>query len=235
MAEGVTLGIVIAAALVDSINPCVFGVLIFLLAYMTYVFKSKAKMLLAGLIYITAVYLTYFLIGVGIFTLAYTAGLAKDFYLFAAVVAIGAGVFEIKDYFWYGRWFSLQMIPGGAERIKKYTNTMKNLELKHPVFSLLIAALLGIVVVFFELPCTRAPYLAVLGMLSQGNYATAIPLLLLYNLVFILPLIIIIAIVYFGNKSKRLEKWRKENRGLMRLFIGLFLLALGGYMIWAII
>src|SRR3989338_3413944 len=235
MAEGVTLGIVIAAALVDSINPCVFGVLIFLLAYMTYVFKSKAKMLLAGLIYITAVYLTYFLIGVGIFTLAYTAGLAKDFYMFAAVVAIGAGVFEIKDYFWYGRWFSLQMIPGGAERIKKYTNTMKNLELKHPVFSLLIAALLGIVVVFFELPCTGAPYLAVLGMLSQGNYATAIPLLLLYNLVFILPLIIIIAIVYFGNKSKRLEKWRKENRGLMRLFIGLSLLALGGYMIWAII
>ena len=82
---------------------------------------------------------------------------------------------------------------------------------------------------------TTMPSKAAISRLNTGNYATAIPLLLLYNLVFILPLIIIIAIVYFGNKSKRLEKWRKENRGLMRLFIGLFLLALGGYMIWAII
>src|SRR3990167_7427881 len=100
MAEGVTLGIVIAAALVDSINPCVFGVLIFLLAYMTKVFKSKKRMLLAGLIYVAAVYLTYFLIGVGIFTLAYTAGLAKPFYRLAAIIALIAGLLEIKDYFW---------------------------------------------------------------------------------------------------------------------------------------
>ena len=76
MVEQLTLGLVIAAALADSINPCVFGVLIFLLAYMTAVFKNKAKMLFAGLIYIAAVYITYLLIGIGIFTAAYTAGIA---------------------------------------------------------------------------------------------------------------------------------------------------------------
>src|SRR3989344_4023444 len=132
MVEQVTLGIVIAAALADSINPCVFGVLIFLLAYMTKVFKNKRRMLIAGLIYVTAVYVTYFLIGMGIFTLAYTAGLAKPFYKFAAIVAILAGLFEIKDYFWYGRGFSLQMIPGGAERIKRYSKAMERMEIKHP-------------------------------------------------------------------------------------------------------
>src|SRR3990167_5549286 len=100
MVEQLTLGIIIAAALADSINPCVFGVLIFLLAYMTAVFKNKAKMLLAGLIYVTAVYSTYFLLGIGIFTLAYTAGIAKPFYWFAAIFAILAGLLEIKDYFW---------------------------------------------------------------------------------------------------------------------------------------
>ncbi len=235
MAEQVTLGIIVAAALADSINPCVFGVLIFLLAYMTRVFKNKARMLLAGGIYITAVYATYFLLGVGIFTLAATAGLAKPFYRLAAGIAILAGLLEIKDYFWYGRGFSLQMIPGGAERVKKYTQLMETMEKKHPSLSLLIAALLGVLVVFVELPCTGAPYLAILGMLSTGDYATGIPLLLLYNFIFILPLIVIVGLVYFGQTSRRMEKWRKENRGLMRLGIGIFLLALGLYMVWAII
>ena len=235
MAEQITLGIIVAAALADSINPCVFGVLIFLLAYMTRVFKNKARMLLAGLIYITAVYTTYFLLGMGIFTLAYTAGLAKPFYNLAAVIAILAGLFEIKDYFWYGRGFSLQIIPGGAKRIRHYSRVMERLETSHPAVSLLVAAALGVFVVFVELPCTGAPYLAILGMLSTGQFAEGIPLLLLYNLIFILPLFIIIGLVYAGHTSKKLEKWRKEQRGLMRLLIGLFLLGLGAYMIWAVV
>src|SRR3990167_11414567 len=154
MVQELTLGLIVTAALADSINPCVFGVLIFLLAYMTKVFKNKTRMLIAGLIYVTAVYLTYFLIGMGIFTLAYTAGLAKPFYRFAASVAIIAGLFEIKDYFWYGKGFSLQMIPGAAERIKKYSIAMERMETVHPMLSLAVAAFLGIFVVFVELPCT---------------------------------------------------------------------------------
>lgn len=230
-----TLPILIGAALVDSINPCVIGVLIFLLAYMTKVFKSPRRMLLAAAVYITAVYLTYFLLGMGIFTLAYTAGLAKPFYRFAAVVAILAGLLEVKDYFWYGRGFSLQMIPGGAERVKRFSQLMENLEVRHPSLSLAVAAVLGVLVVFVELPCTGAPYLAILGMISTGLYAQAIPLLLLYNFIFILPLLLIVGLVYFGYSSQALEKWRKENRGLLRLGVGLFLLLLGLYMIWAVI
>src|SRR3989344_4362729 len=234
MVEQLTLGIVVAAALADSINPCVFGVLIFLLAYMTAVFKNKAKMLLAGLIYIIAVYITYLLIGIGIFTLAYTAGLAQPFYWFAAIVAIAAGLFEIKDYFWYGKGFSLQMLPGGAERIKRYSKSMQAMQERNPALGLVIAGLLGIFVVFVELPCPGAPYLAILGLLSAGNYANGMRLLMIYNLIFILPLFVIISMVYFGHASKTLEKWRKEHRGLMRLGIGMFLIALGAYMIWSV-
>ena len=62
----------------------------------------------------------------------------------------------------------------------------------------------------------------------------AIPLLLLYNLVFVSPLFLIIGIAYFGTSSESLEAWRKEHRGLMRLGIGLFLLALGFYMIYSL-
>ena len=202
---------------------------------MTAVFRNKLRMLVTGLIYVTAVYVTYLLLGLGIFTLAYTAGLAKKFYWFAAVLAIAAGAVEIKDYFWYGKFFSLQMIPGGAARIKRYTAFMAKLEKKRPALGMLIAALLGVVVVFFELPCTGAPYLAILGMLATGQFAAALPLLLLYNFIFVLPLFIIIGLVYFGQTSRHLEKWRKEHRGLMRLGIGLFLVALGSYMIWSVV
>ena len=235
MAEQLTIGILITAALLDSINPCVFGVLIFLMAYMTKVFKNKTKMLIAGLIYVAAVYITYFLIGMGIFTVTYTSGLAIPFYWFAAIIAIIVGLLEIKDFFWYGKGFTLQMFSGGAERIKKYLKTMKKMETKHPILSLAIAALLGVFVVFVELPCTGAPYLAVIGLLTSGQYAAAVPLLLLYNLIFVLPLFVLIALVYVGKTSKSLEKWRKEHRGLMRLGVGLFLLALGMYMIWSIV
>ncbi len=235
MVEQLTLGILVIAALADSINPCVFGVLIFLLAYMTAIFKSKTRMLIAGLIYVAAVYITYFLIGLGIFSVAYTAGLATQFYWLAALIAIGAGLFEIKDYFWYGKGFSLQMIPGGAERIKKYSELMKRMEAKHPFLGLSMAALLGVFVVFVELPCTGAPYLVVLGLIATGDYAAGVPLLLLYNLIFILPLFVIIALAYTGKTSRTLEKWRKEHRGLMRLGVGLFLLALGCYMVWSIL
>mgnify|MGYP001157322965 CR=1 FL=1 len=231
MADQLTLGLVIGAALADSINPCVFGVLIFLLAYMVTVFKNKLKMLVAGLIYTSVVYITYLLIGIGLLAVTQSTGIVKPFYWIAGIIAILAGILEVKDFFWYGRGFSLQMIPGGAEKIKKLSNTMKELDTEHPLLSLGVAGLLGFAVVLFEFPCTGAPYLAIIALLSGGNYAEGLPLLLLYNLIFILPLFIIIALVYLGHASHKLEKWRKKHRGLMRLGIGLFLLAFGAYLI----
>lgn len=229
-----TLGIIIVAAAVDSINPCVFGVLIFLIAFMTRMFKSANKMLMFGLLYSAVVYITYLLLGFGILKVAVDANIASFFYWVAALVAIFAGLLEIKDYFWYGKGFSLQIIPGGAERVKFYTSQLEKTEQKHPVFLVITTILLGIFVVLIELPCTGAPYLAILGLLSKGEFAEAVPLLLLYNLIFIFPLFIIIGASYFGTSSEKLEAWRKEHRGLMRLGIGILLLALGFYMLYSL-
>ncbi|MBI2137019.1 hypothetical protein HYU12_00705 [Candidatus Woesearchaeota archaeon] len=231
----ISLGIVIAAAAADSINPCVFGVLIFMLAFMLKIYKSRARMMVAGLLYILAVYITYLLLGFGIFKLTFTAGLAIPVYWAAAVIAIVAGLFEIKDYFWYGKGFTLQIFPGGAKKIKHYVKFMETVERKHTLTGLILPIGLGVFVPFVELPCTGAPYFAILGMLAAGKLGEAVPLLMLYNLVFILPLFIILGMVFFGATSKSMEKWRKEHRGLMRLGIGLFLLALGLYMIWSVI
>ncbi|MBI2595522.1 hypothetical protein HYW46_02175 [Candidatus Daviesbacteria bacterium] len=232
--QGLTLGLVIAAAVVDSINPCMFGVLIFLVAFMTRVYKSPKKMLFFGLLYSAVVYVTYLLLGFGILKTAISSGLSSIFYWIGALIAIFAGLLEIKDYFWYGKGPSLQIIPGGGERIKYYTNQIEKMEKRHPALLVLTTAVLGVFVVMVELPCTGAPYLAILAMLSKGLFAAAVPFLLLYNFIFVIPLFIIIGISYFGTSSDKLESWRKEHRGIMRLGIGLFLLLLGFYMIYSL-
>ena len=129
--EGLTLPIVITAAVVDSINPCVFGVLIFLIAFMTKVFKNPRNMLLGGMIYTAVVYLTYLLIGIGFLKITVSFNISMAVYWIAGIVAILAGLIEIKDYFWYGKGFSLQMIPGAAKRIKMYTSKIARIYKKN--------------------------------------------------------------------------------------------------------
>src|SRR3989338_6767054 len=234
MDQNLTLGLVIGAAALDSINPCVFGVLIFLIAFMLKLFKRPWKMLFGGLLYSGVVYVTYLLLGFGILKLALNTGVAAAFYWGAALIAILAGLVEIKDYFWYGKGFSLRMTVKSSERVKKYTAMIGKAQEKHILFSYLIAAFLGFFVVLVELPCTGAPYLAVLALIGQGNYSEGISLLLLYNLIFILPLFFIIGVAYFGKSSKTLHKWKEQNKKFMRLVTGIFLILLGLYMIYSI-
>ncbi|MFC1702892.1 cytochrome c biogenesis CcdA family protein [Patescibacteria group bacterium] len=230
-----TLPIILSAALLDSINPCVIGVLIFLLAFLVGVYKDPKKMLFAGLVYTLAVYLTYFALGFGILIFAVGTGATRVVYWVAAVIAIVAGLLEIKDFFWYGKGFTLQMIPGASKRVKAYTNRIKTLNQRSPWLSYGMAFLLGIFVPLVELPCTGAPYIAILALIAEGSYGSALPYLLLYNLVFVAPLLVIIGMVYFGKSSEGIEKWRMRHRHLMRLLAGIFLLALGGYMIYSIV
>lgn len=230
------LGLIIVTALADSINPCVIGVLLFLVAFLNKTFKSRHRMLLGGLYYTAVVYVTYLVLGLGIIELAVSFDFARGFYMFAAAIAIIAGLLEIKDYFWYGKGPTLQIIPGGAERIKYYTNKIAELQTMHPILGFLFIGVVGVFVVLVELPCTGAPYLAILAVIAEGEHAAeALPLLLIYNLVFILPLLVIIGLSYFGKSNEKMEIWRKKNRGFMRLGIGLFLLALGGYMLYSVV
>ncbi len=201
---------------------------------MTKIFKSQNRMLLGGMIYTSVVYATYFLLGLGILKFTVSFGFSVIVYWIAAIIAILAGLLEMKDFFWYGRGFSLQMIPGAAERIKMYTQHIQKVEKMHPALSYFAAGILGIFVVLVELPCTGAPYLAILAILGQGDFTSGIPLLLLYNLIFILPLFFIIGVAYFGKSSTTLEAWRKKHRGVMRLVTGLFLIALGIAMLYYI-
>lgn len=214
-----TLGTVVATAAIDSINPCAIGVLILMISVMLAGKQSTKRMLLLGSLYITSVLTVYLLAGVGLTYYFSTLPLALAEYISIAVgvLIILAGLVEIKDFFWYGRWFSLIIPRAFAKKIHNYAS-------KTTIFGVIF---LGAFVSAVELPCTGAPYLAIITLLSQNFDTAAFMLLVLYNIVFVSPLIIILLLVASGVKLHEIKKWKQANRPFMRLLIGLLLVGLG--------
>ncbi len=210
---------VVLSAVIDSINPCAIGVLILMLSVLIALRKSMARMLMLGFFYVATVYITYLLAGLGLLYGMASIPLYAAEYISIAVgtFIVFAGLIEIKDFFWYGKWFSLAIPSRFAKQIDVYAQ-------KATVPGVI---LMGMFVSAVELPCTGAPYLAIITMLSLYFDWTAFLLLLLYNFIFVLPLIIIIIMVAAGKKLHELKKWKQDVRPYMRLFIGLLLVALG--------
>ena len=100
-----------------------------------------------------------------------------SYYVLAGIIFL-AGLLEMKDCFWYGKGFSLSIIPKDAHRIKMYVNKVTD--------SPLAAIFLGVFVALVELPCTGFAYLAVLGLISlAGLTMSNFTLLIIYNLIFV--------------------------------------------------
>jgi len=90
------------------------------------------------------------------------------------------------------------------------------------------AAILGFLVSAFELPCTGGIYLAILGLLAGSSKNTAnILYLLLYNLIFVLPLFVILAVVSLDVAPEKLESLRVEKRKWLKLVMGLVMVGVG--------
>ncbi len=224
MAE-VNLPLIIGASLIDGINPCAFGVLIFLLAYLAKTTKNKSKMLINGTVYIFAVFITYLLAGLLLLNVIEKMGKASVIaYWVIAVLVFIAGLIEIKDYFWYGKGFSLTILPSEIGRIKHYV--------KHVSDKPSTAFFLGVFVALVELPCTGAVYLAVLALMSKaGVTAGHVGYLVLYNVIFVLPLFIILIMVCRGSSTEAFHDWKEKHKGMMRLLTGLLLVALAVWMV----
>ncbi|MEK7617468.1 MAG: GAP family protein [Patescibacteria group bacterium] len=219
-----TLGLVIGSAAVDSINPCAIGVLILMISVILGGGKhSVARMLFLGGLYIFAIFITYLLAGLGLLYFLGSVPLFVTEYLSIAVgsLVILFGLVEIKDYFWYGRGFSLGIPQVFAKKIHKMAANIT-------IPGVLIT---GAFVAGVELPCTGAPYLAIITILSTNFNFLAFLMLVLYNIVFVLPLLTILLLVAGGAKLPAIKAWKQETRGFMRLMIGLLLVGLGWLLI----
>lgn len=218
-----TLGLVLGSAAIDSINPCAIGVLILMISVILGGHKSVGRMLYLGGLYILAIFITYLLAGLGLLFFLGSIPLFVTEYISITVgsIIVLLGLLEIKDYFWYGRWFSLGIPVLFA---KKIHNLAKNLTIPGVILT-------GAFVAGVELPCTGAPYLAIITILSTNFNLSAFLLLVLYNVVFVLPLVVILLMVAGGTRLPAVKVWKQESRGFMRLAIGLLLVGLGWLLI----
>ena len=221
-----TIPMVISGALVDAINPCEFAVLILLLTTIL-INSDRKKSLQAGLAFSFSMFISYYLIGLGLYGAVASAGLSSTFMKIIGVLSILVGLFNLKDYFWYGKGFVMEVPISWRPKMKKLIRS---------VTSPIGAFFVGFLVSLFLLPCTSGPYIVVMGMLGNtATFNTALWMLLLYNLIFISPMILITIGVYKGLDPKKLEKLRKGKIKLLHLIAGLIMLGMGVTILWGVV
>lgn len=220
------LGIMVPMAAADSINPCAFAVMLLLLSTIFSKSKSKKKTIAAGLLFSLAIFLSYLLIGMGFYKVLGYAGVTTAFKRVVGGMGLLIALANIKDYFWYGEGFLMEVPLAWRPKMMKIIQS---------AVSPIGAFVIGILVSLFLLPCSSGPYLVVLGLLKSENVSIAglgIGYLVIYNLIFILPMLVITLLVGTGQSSvEKLAKMKNKNTKLMHLIMGVMMLLLSGYVI----
>jgi cytochrome c biogenesis protein CcdA len=215
----ITLPTVIVAGVVDGINPCAFTVLLLFITSLLSTLKAgesnisinRSRLVGMGSIYIGAVFLTYLILGVGLLK-------ASDFFTrehlparLGALAAILFGLWMAKDYFLPDWGWKLQA-PGRIGTIARQAAQ------KATVPALLAG---GFLIGLCTVPCSGAVYLGVLSLLAlQPTAALGFAYLVLYNLVFILPLVVILILASARPTLNRLAHWNLHHKEWVRLALG---------------
>jgi len=212
------LPLVLTTGLIDGINPCAFAVLLFFIAFLYTVNRTRGQIYKVGSVYIIAIFLTYMFIGIGIMQAIKISDVPHLAARIAAVLILVIGAISIKDYFWYGRWFTLKVPQISHKWIKKlvHTSTMPS------VF------LVGILVGLCTFPCTGGIYVVILGLLAvTTTYSTGMVYLLAYNVMFIIPMIVILVAASNPVMVKKMQERKDSEKKFMKLISGLIMLGLG--------
>lgn len=210
---------VIGAGLVDEINPCAFAVLALLIGALTATGTRRCVLALGGA-YTFGVFACYLAAGLGIMAAVQASGFAPAFRLAAGTVAVVLGAIVLAAAVLQRRELAPAITPRGRTRIAGW---LKRVAAAGPI----VALALGIGVALVELPCTGGVYLGVLGLLAGGAMADALPLLVLYNLCFVLPLALIVGGVALGLSPSAVDEWRSARQRAVLGVSGLVMVALG--------
>ena len=159
--QHLTLPAVIGAAAVDAINPCAFAVLTILLGTILLGSRKRNRVLWAGLAFTGSTFISYFFMGFGLFSAIRIAGVQYYIYTAVAALAILIGLWNMKDFLWYGRLLKMEVPESWRPRLKDITSS---------VTSVPGAFFVGFITSLFLLPCSSGPYVVIIGML--GNLST---------------------------------------------------------------
>lgn len=216
----VALPAVIAAGLVDGINPCAFTVLLLFVAAVTSLYRdvgntsilaARAKLLAYGGVFILAIFVTYLTLGVGLLRASTTLTENHLGSRLGALAAVFLGLWMIKDYFmpsWGPRLTAPAMV---GNLVREWS--------QRATFTAMFG--LGILVGLCTVPCSGAVYVAVLSMLAlQQNFVQSYLYLVLYNIMFVVPLVAILAGASARPTMNRLAHWNLHHKEWVRLGLG---------------
>ncbi len=210
--------LVTVGALIDSVNPCAFSVLILTIAFLFSLGETRSSILKIGGAYIVGLGAIYVLIGLGILGTLHFFNTPHFMAKLAAGILIAFGAIELINEFFPSFPIKLK-IPNFAHK------RIAQLMVKASFPS---AFILGGFVGLCEFPCTGGPYLMVLGLLhDKATYLKGFSYLIYYNLIFVLPLAIILLIASNQNLLEKVKAWRKKEGSGMRFISGLAMILLG--------
>lgn len=224
--EKLTFASVISLAFADSINPCEMAVLILaLIALLARDPRNRKKVLLGGLAFSSAIFITYMIYGgiiIQFFKFIQSSFSAVGIYvrIIFALLAIFLGFMNIKDSIKYKPGSFATEMPIGLRPLAK--KLIANITSPGGAF------IIGVFVTLFLMPCTMGPYLIVGNLLSTLDWVKSLPWLILYNIIFILPMLIITLVVYFGMKRvEDVSGWKDKHIKTLHLIAGIVLVVLG--------
>ncbi|MCH2188270.1 hypothetical protein MK079_00375 [Candidatus Gracilibacteria bacterium] len=218
--------LLVPAALGDSINPCAFGVMIILLSAILKQGGGKRRVLLAGFLFILSIFLSYTAMGIGLYQALATTN--STFYLKLVVGIIGViiGMANLKDYLWYGKYFHMEVPLSWRPKMNRMIRS---------VVSPIGAFGIGLVISLFLLPCTSGPYIVILGYLAAESATITLwgyIYILIYNLIFVLPMVIIALLVAYGVfRTDELTEYKELNVEKVHLITGVIMLLIGVYIL----
>lgn len=219
-------GIMLPAALADSINPCEFAVMLLLVSTILVKTKSRRRALFSWWLFILAVFMSYFAMWLWLFSALANAQNTSLIKIIVWILGIVVWLANLKDFFWYGKWFIMEVPlawrPKMVSLIEKITS---------PGWAFVV----GVIVSLFLLPCTSGPYFTILWYLASESkqlHTWGYIYLFVYNIIFVLPMIVIALLVGLGFKSaEELAAIKKKNVKLIHLIVWLLMLGLWIYVL----
>ncbi len=239
----ITFWAIIGAGLVDGINPCAFAVIVFFISFLTVYKYSRREIILVGTAYCAAVFAAYFLLGLGAFKFLYAMRgftyVIKGFYIVTALLCLLFFALAVYDFWIYRKTkktdgMILQLPQPLKIRIHKIMGFFLR-DKQKSTFRLILAALVvGFSVSLIEAVCTGQVYLPTCVLIMQDPQfrLRACSYLVLYNLMFIVPLVAVFCLALAGYESKGFNDFFKKHLGLTKIllclvFLGLFILLAG--------
>lgn len=212
LSSSFSIGTVLGAGLIDGINPCAFATLLFFVSYIILRSGSSRRILLTGCSFAVGVFCAYFLAGIGLERIvtgtSWFGTVARWFYGILGLLSAALAVVSFRDavltVHGHTRDMALQLPGQEKSRIRSLIRAVAGSHLM-PLWAFLVA----FPVALLEFLCTGQTYLPtiVLIIANQGLHSHAVLLLLLYNLLFILPLLVITVLAAAGISSERLRSW----------------------------